>query len=137
MEAGVPLPVVSERRMGSTGPWLSAAMICWTLAQGSPPTSSRQSQSPTWTQAREGHESELLRNLAEEFPGAGLHHLPRPPLQPGPGGQQCPGSPDLDARAPAIGGFVTNMDQQERLDQYQQDGVRVDPGVTEGAKLKG
>ncbi|KAG5214060.1 hypothetical protein JEQ12_009846 [Ovis aries] len=76
---------------------------------------------------REGHESELLRNLAEEFPLEQgftiVFHGRRSNL-------------DLVANSvqeaqtwmhglQLLVGFVTNMDQQERLDQYQQDGVRV------------
>jgi phosphatidylinositol phospholipase C delta len=76
---------------------------------------------------RLGHDSELLRNLAEEFPLEQgftiVFHGRRPNL-------------DLIANSveeaqswmqglQLLVDFVTNMDQQERLDQYQQDGVRV------------
>ena len=85
---------------------------------------------------REGHESELLRHLAEEFPLEQgftiVFHGRRSNL-------------DLVANSvqeaqtwmqglQLLVSFVTNMDQQERLDQYQQDGVRVESGVTEGAR---
>lgn len=75
---------------------------------------------------REGHESELLRNLAEEFPLEQgftiVFHGRRSNL-------------DLVANSveeaqiwmqglQLLVDFVTSMDQQERLDQYQQDGVR-------------
>ena len=107
MEAGVPPPVVSERKRGNTGPWLSAAVICQTLCSG-PPTHFF----PGSLNLRRGHSTWGPRVWVAAQPGrgvppgAGLHHrLPWPPLQPGPGGQQCPGSPDLDAGAPAVGGL--------------------------------
>lgn len=76
---------------------------------------------------REGHESELLRSLAEEFPLEQgftiVFHGRRSNL-------------DLVANSVAeaqmwmqglqlLVDFVTNMDQQERLDQYRQDRVSV------------
>lgn len=76
---------------------------------------------------REGHESELLRSLAEEFPLEQgftiVFHGRRSNL-------------DLVANSVEeaqiwmqglqhLVDFVTSMDQKERLDQYQQDGVRV------------
>ncbi|EPY79400.1 hypothetical protein CB1_000931039 [Camelus ferus] len=75
---------------------------------------------------REGHESELLRNLAEELPLEQgftiVFHGRRSNL-------------DLVANSVEeaqvwmqglrlLVDFVTSMDQQERLDQYRQDGVR-------------
>lgn len=79
---------------------------------------------------REGHESELLRSLAEEFPLEQgftiVFHGRRSNL-------------DLVAHSveeaqmwmqglQLLVDFVTNMDQQERLDQYRQDGVSVGAG---------
>lgn len=76
---------------------------------------------------RGGHESELLRNLAEEFPLEQgftiVFHGRRSNL-------------DLVANSveeaqvwmqglQLLVDFVTNMDQQERLDQYRQNEVRV------------
>lgn len=76
---------------------------------------------------REGHESELLRSLAEEFPLEQgftiVFHGRRSNL-------------DLVANSVEeakiwmqglqhLVDFVTGMDQQERLDQYQRDGVTV------------
>lgn len=79
---------------------------------------------------RNGHQSELLRSLAEEFPLEQgftiVFHGRRPNL-------------DLVANSveeaqiwmqglQLLVDFVTNMDQQERLDQYLQDGVGVGAG---------
>lgn len=79
---------------------------------------------------RGGHESELLRSLAEEFPLEQgftiVFHGRRSNL-------------DLVANSveeaeiwmqglQLLVDFVTNMDQQERLDQYRQDGVSVGAG---------
>lgn len=79
---------------------------------------------------RKGDESELLRSLAEEFPleqgFTVVFHGRRSNL-------------DLVANSPEeaqtwmqglqiLVDFVTNMDQQERLDQYRQDGARVGVG---------
>lgn len=79
---------------------------------------------------REGHESELLRSLAEEFPleqgFTVVFHGRRSNLD------LVANSVD-EARIWMQGlqllvDFVTSMDQQEWQDQYQQDGVRVGTG---------
>ncbi|KAF3824144.1 hypothetical protein GH733_008429 [Mirounga leonina] len=86
---------------------------------------------------REGHESELLRSLAEELPLEQgftiVFHGRRSNL-------------DLVANSveeakiwmqglQVLVDFVTGMDEQERLDQYQQDGVRAD--TSESGTLEG
>ncbi|ELV10688.1 1-phosphatidylinositol-4,5-bisphosphate phosphodiesterase delta-4 [Tupaia chinensis] len=83
---------------------------------------------------REGHDSELLRSLAEEFPLEQgftiVFHGRRANL-------------DLVANSveeaevwmrglQLLVDLVASMDQQERLDQYQQDGVRYPPYRTPG-----
>lgn len=85
---------------------------------------------------RKGHDSELLRNLMEEFPLEQgftiVFHGRRPNL-------------DLVANSveeaqiwmrglQLLVDLVASMDYQEQLDQYQPDGVRVWAGVPEGAR---
>lgn len=92
-----------------------------------PPVSSLAVSISDVERVREGHESELLRSLAEEFPLEQgftiVFHGRRSNL-------------DLVANSVEeakiwmqglqhLVDFVTGMDQQERLDQYQRDGVTV------------
>lgn len=85
---------------------------------------------------RKGHDSELLRNLIEEFPLEQgftiVFHGRRPNL-------------DLVADSAEeaqiwmrglqlLVDLVASMDHQEQLDQYQPDGVRVWTEVPEGAR---
>lgn len=92
-----------------------------------PPVSSLAVSISDVESVREGQESELLRSLAEELPLEQgftiVFHGRRSNL-------------DLVANSAEeakiwmqglqlLVDFVTGMDQQERLDQYQQDGVRV------------
>lgn len=85
---------------------------------------------------RKGHDSELLRNLIEEFPLEQgftiVFHGRRPNL-------------DLVADSAEeaqiwmrglqlLVDLVASMDHQEQLDQYQPDGVRVWTEIPEGAR---
>lgn len=85
---------------------------------------------------RKGHDSELLRNLMEEFPLEQgftiVFHGRRPNLD-------LVASSVEEAQIWMRGlqllvDLVASMDHQEQLDQYQPDDVRVSAGVPEGAR---
>lgn len=114
---------------GGTGPCPLAFTICWTPFSVLPPSSLAVSISDVET-VRKGHDSELLRSLADEFSLEQgftiVFHGRRANL-------------DLVANSveeaqnwmrglQLLVDLVTSMDHKERLDQYQQVGVRVGTG---------
>lgn len=122
MEVGVPPPYGFTK-----GPWPFALAIWWILSLHDPLLPSLVVSISDVETVREGHESELLRSLAEEFPLERgftiIFHGRRANL-------------DLVANSVEeaevwkrglwhLMDFVNGMDQQERLDQYQQEGARV------------